>query len=36
MQADNPVMSVVPFLAGVVSLSVAPEAAKSAMHKLTS
>lgn len=34
-QADNPVMSVVAFLAGVVSPSVASEAAKSAMHALT-
>ena len=34
-QADNPVMSVVAFLAGVVSPSVASEAAKTAMHVLT-
>jgi len=34
-QADNPVMSVVAFLAGVVGPSVAAEAAKSAMHELT-
>ncbi|KAI6168467.1 Smarcc1 protein [Pisolithus thermaeus] len=34
-QADNPVMSVVAFLAGVVSPSVASEAAKTAMHALT-
>ncbi|KIY47399.1 SWI/SNF complex protein [Fistulina hepatica ATCC 64428] len=35
-QADNPVMSVVAFLAGVVNPSVAAEAAKTAMHVLTS
>lgn len=34
-QADNPVMSVVAFLAGVVSPSVASEAAKAALHELT-
>jgi len=34
-QADNPVMSVVAFLAGVVSPTVASEAAKTAMHVLT-
>ncbi|KAL4079467.1 Smarcc1 protein [Scleroderma citrinum] len=34
-QADNPVMSVVAFLAGVVNPSVASEAAKTAMHVLT-
>lgn len=34
-QADNPVMSVVAFLAGVVGPSVAAEAAKSAIHVLT-
>jgi SWI/SNF related-matrix-associated actin-dependent regulator of chromatin subfamily C len=34
-QADNPVMSVVAFLAGVVGPSVAAEAAKMAMHELT-
>ena len=34
-QADNPVMSVVAFLAGVVGPSVAAEAAKTAMHELT-
>ncbi|KAG2008515.1 Smarcc1 protein [Coprinopsis cinerea AmutBmut pab1-1] len=34
-QADNPVMSVVAFLAGVVSPSVASEAAKTALHELT-
>jgi SWI/SNF related-matrix-associated actin-dependent regulator of chromatin subfamily C len=33
-QADNPVMSVVAFLAGVVGPSVAAEATKSAMHEL--
>ncbi|EGN92851.1 hypothetical protein SERLA73DRAFT_190409 [Serpula lacrymans var. lacrymans S7.3] len=35
-QADNPVMSVVAFLAGVVGPGVAAEAAKSALHELTS
>ncbi|KAJ8072619.1 SWI/SNF and RSC complex subunit Ssr2 [Marasmius tenuissimus] len=35
-QADNPVMSVVAFLAGVVSPGVAAEAAKTALHELTS
>ncbi|KIK95560.1 hypothetical protein PAXRUDRAFT_826869 [Paxillus rubicundulus Ve08.2h10] len=34
-QADNPVMSVVAFLAGVVNPTVASEAAKTAMHRLT-
>ncbi|KAH9962840.1 Smarcc1 protein [Russula dissimulans] len=34
-QADNPVMSVVAFLAGVVSPGVAAEAAKTALHDLT-
>lgn len=34
-QADNPVMSVVAFLAGVVGPSVAAEAAKTALHELT-
>ncbi|CAA7268231.1 unnamed protein product [Cyclocybe aegerita] len=34
-QADNPVMSVVAFLAGVVSPGVAAEAAKTALHVLT-
>ncbi|CAL1699560.1 unnamed protein product [Somion occarium] len=34
-QADNPVMSVVAFLAGVVGPGVAAEAAKSALHELT-
>jgi SWI/SNF related-matrix-associated actin-dependent regulator of chromatin subfamily C len=34
-QADNPVMSVVAFLAGVVSPGVAAEAAKTALHELT-
>lgn len=34
-QADNPVMSVVAFLAGVVNPSVAAEAAKTALHELT-
>lgn len=34
-QADNPVMSVVAFLAGVVSPGVAAEAAKTALHALT-
>ncbi|KIK69620.1 hypothetical protein GYMLUDRAFT_513465 [Collybiopsis luxurians FD-317 M1] len=34
-QADNPVMSVVAFLAGVVAPSVGAEAAKSALHELT-
>jgi len=34
-QADNPVMSVVAFLAGVVGPGVAAEAAKTALHKLT-
>ena len=34
-QADNPVMSVVAFLAGVVGPSVAAEAAKTAMRELT-
>ncbi len=34
-QADNPVMSVVAFLAGVISPGVAAEAAKSALHELT-
>ncbi|KIY64041.1 SWIRM-domain-containing protein [Cylindrobasidium torrendii FP15055 ss-10] len=34
-QADNPVMSVVAFLAGVVSPGVASEAAKTALHELT-
>ncbi|KAF9219527.1 SWIRM-domain-containing protein [Gyrodon lividus] len=34
-QADNPVMSVVAFLAGVVNPTVASEAAKTAMHILT-
>lgn len=33
-QADNPVMSVVAFLAGVVSPSVGAEAAKTALHEL--
>ncbi|KAK2462377.1 hypothetical protein APHAL10511_005683 [Amanita phalloides] len=33
-QADNPVMSVVAFLAGVVGPSVAAEAAKTALHEL--
>jgi len=33
-QADNPVMSVVAFLAGVVSPGVAAEAAKTALHEL--
>ncbi|KAF7316291.1 SWI/SNF complex protein [Mycena indigotica] len=35
-QADNPVMSVVAFLAGVVDPSVAGEAAKTALHHLAS
>ncbi|KAF6764153.1 SWI/SNF complex protein [Ephemerocybe angulata] len=35
-QADNPVMSVVAFLAGVVNPAVASEAAKTALHELTS
>lgn len=34
-QADNPVMSVVAFLAGVVGPGVAAEAAKTALHDLT-
>ncbi|TFK18204.1 Smarcc1 protein [Coprinopsis marcescibilis] len=34
-QADNPVMSVVAFLAGVVNPAVASEAAKTALHELT-
>ena len=34
-QADNPVMSVVAFLAGVVGPGVAAEAAKAALHDLT-
>ncbi|TBU62639.1 SWIRM-domain-containing protein [Dichomitus squalens] len=34
-QADNPVMSVVAFLAGVVSPGLAAEAAKTALHELT-
>jgi len=34
-QTDNPVMSVVAFLAGVVSPGVAAEAAKTALHALT-
>jgi SWI/SNF related-matrix-associated actin-dependent regulator of chromatin subfamily C len=34
-QADNPVMSVVAFLAGVVGTGVAAEAAKTALHELT-
>lgn len=34
-QADNPVMSVVAFLAGVVGPGVAAEAAKTALHSLT-
>ncbi|PPR01995.1 hypothetical protein CVT24_011118 [Panaeolus cyanescens] len=34
-QADNPVMSVVAFLAGVIGPSVASEAAKTALHELT-
>ncbi|KII87603.1 hypothetical protein PLICRDRAFT_124982 [Plicaturopsis crispa FD-325 SS-3] len=34
-QADNPVMSVVAFLAGVVNPGVAAEAAKTALHELT-
>ena len=34
-QADNPVMSVVSFLAGVVGPGVAAEAAKTALHELT-
>lgn len=34
-QADNPVMSVVAFLAGVVGPGVAAEAAKSALHEIT-
>jgi SWI/SNF related-matrix-associated actin-dependent regulator of chromatin subfamily C len=34
-QSDNPVMSVVAFLAGVVGSGVAAEAAKTAMHALT-
>ncbi|KAF9239892.1 SWIRM domain-containing protein [Melanogaster broomeanus] len=34
-QADNPVMSVVAFLAGVVNPTVASDAAKTAMHVLT-
>jgi len=34
-QADNPVMSVVAFLAGVVGPGVASEAAKTALHELT-
>ncbi|KAJ3491310.1 hypothetical protein NLI96_g798 [Meripilus lineatus] len=34
-QADNPVMSVVAFLAGVVGPGVAAEAAKTALHNLT-
>ncbi|THH17566.1 hypothetical protein EW146_g3280 [Bondarzewia mesenterica] len=35
-QADNPIMSVVAFLAGVVGPGVAAEAAKTALHELTS
>ncbi|KAJ7686677.1 Smarcc1 protein [Mycena rosella] len=35
-QADNPVMSVVAFLAGVVAPGVAADAAKTALHHLTS
>ncbi|KAF9267655.1 Smarcc1 protein [Marasmius fiardii PR-910] len=35
-QADNPVMSVVAFLAGVVAPGVAAEAAKTALHELAS
>ncbi|KAJ7783592.1 Smarcc1 protein [Mycena maculata] len=35
-QADNPVMSVVAFLAGVVGPGVAADAAKTALHHLTS
>ncbi|PCH35218.1 SWIRM-domain-containing protein [Wolfiporia cocos MD-104 SS10] len=34
-QADNPVMSVVAFLAGVVNPGIAAEAAKAALHALT-
>ncbi|CCM03280.1 uncharacterized protein FIBRA_05408 [Fibroporia radiculosa] len=34
-QADNPVMSVVAFLAGVINPGVAAEAAKTALHALT-
>ncbi|EIW60875.1 uncharacterized protein TRAVEDRAFT_28313, partial [Trametes versicolor FP-101664 SS1] len=34
-QADNPVMSVMVFLAGVISPGVAAEAAKTALHQLT-
>ena len=34
-QADNPVMSIVAFLAGVVGPGVAAEAAKTAMKELT-
>jgi SWI/SNF related-matrix-associated actin-dependent regulator of chromatin subfamily C len=34
-QADNPVMSVVAFLAGVLGTGVAAEAAKTALHELT-
>lgn len=34
-QADNPVMSVVAFLSGVMGPSVAAEAAKTALHELT-
>ncbi|KDQ58741.1 hypothetical protein JAAARDRAFT_34596 [Jaapia argillacea MUCL 33604] len=34
-QADNPVMSVVAFLAGVIGPGVAAEAAKTALHELT-
>jgi SWI/SNF related-matrix-associated actin-dependent regulator of chromatin subfamily C len=34
-QADNPVMSVVAFLAGVVTPGVAADAAKTALHELT-
>ena len=34
-QADNPVMSVVAFLAGVINPGVAAEAAKTALHELT-
>jgi SWI/SNF related-matrix-associated actin-dependent regulator of chromatin subfamily C len=34
-QADNPVMSVVAFLAGVVGPGIAAEAAKTALHELT-
>jgi len=34
-QADNPVMSVVAFLAGVVGPGIAAEAAKTALHSLT-